>query len=72
MFDEKSLEMINDNFEDSSITSDCCDSKVINIDICSNCREHCTPVYSELACPLCDGPIRVDDDTCMECGTKFI
>ena len=54
--------------------SDCCGANVYYEDICGDCKEHCTPVYDDIECPECQGPIcAIDYDlgNCLYCGKKY-
>jgi hypothetical protein len=65
---EKLQEYIQDTIE-GGVISDCCGAPVV-YDLCTDCKEHCTPIYDEVMCE-CGGNINAEDNHCMICGKKY-
>lgn len=51
--------------------SNCCNVEM-NGDFCPKCEEQTTVIYAGIECKECGGPIKANNDKCMDCNAKFI
>jgi hypothetical protein len=55
---------------DELIVSVCCTAPILADNICSICNKICIPVYANIECEECGGPIKISDNKCIDCNWK--